>query len=116
MAASQGLPSVPDLFTAPQLASLRILDVVLETTITALTAAHLDPLWDEDFIQFEEWPDLALVDAARDILERAEDLRAVIGGYRPDTTPPWARENDRQAHADDRQLSLDLGGVEGLPF
>lgn len=114
MAASQDLPSVPDLFTAPQLASLRILDVVLETTITALTAAHLDPLWDEDFIQFEERPDLALVGAAQEILERAEDLRAVIDGYRPDTTPPWARAHDR--HGSDYQLALDLDGVEGLLF
>jgi len=116
MAATHRSPSVPDLFTAPQLASLHVLDIVLETTITALTAAHLDPLWDEDFIQFEEWPDLALVGAARDIIEKAEDLRDAIGGYRPDTTPPWVRENERLDRVDDRQLQLGLGVGEGLPF
>lgn len=116
MTAYQDSPSVPDVFTAPQLASLRILDLVLETTITALTAAHLDPLWDDDFIQFEERPDPVLVGAAREIIEQAEDLRAAIGEYRPDTTPPWARENDRLDRDGVRQLWLDLGNGEGGSF
>lgn len=83
-------PSVPDLIAAPQIAVLHVLDTALESTVTALTAAHADLLWElEDGFQFERWSDRGLARVAKDILKRAGGLRAAITAYQPDVTPPW---------------------------
>ena len=98
-------PTVPDLIARPELAALHVLDLVLDSAITALSAAHADVFWDED-IQFEGWPNYDAIRAAKEILGDARMLRAALRRYRPDRTPPWV------AH----QLALDLEPGEDVPF
>lgn len=101
-------PSVQDLITEPQMAALHILDAALETTITAVTAAHADVLWQDEMpgLAFERRPDYALVRAAEEILEHAETLRYAIAAYAPDLTPPWEAS----------QLPLGLPEDQDAPF
>jgi hypothetical protein len=80
-------PSVVDLYAAPELAVLAVLEAGVDVALVALVAAHPEDLDDEDPAPHERR-------AARQLIEAARDLASAVNRYRLALACARDRERD----------------------
>ncbi|MBM3271329.1 MAG: hypothetical protein FJZ01_27150 [Candidatus Sericytochromatia bacterium] len=99
-------PTESHLRSAPELATLAILDTALHMTLQAIFAVHPDVNWENDDPDDPDVEDPRSTPSqmAHEIVERSCALLEDLYAYRS------------LCAFDARQLSLDLGGKAGLPF
>lgn len=82
-------PRVEDVYAAPELATLAVVEAALDVSLIALVAAHPDDH------ELEEDPPLPERVAARALVEAVHDVAAALNRYRLALTLERVRERDR---------------------